>query len=805
MRIESFINARELAKQTNFEQEQSVIKSQIADDIVLHQIQTYLNDLDVNIATVPAKAIEQLSATCQLTCICEPTIQPIYGFKELQVPTDLSVSTEADANVVRSLSNIYQQSFQSVENLYGLSAIYPLETWKNQFLKADFNFFAQHNLKGSVLKAADLQASLYELMNMLSHIRKFKYNVYFKKTFFTGGMTMYTCFCSLQDGEIFFDPYNPPNAKAVNDALAALLFEKYELIGKILKEGEVKTRMPYSWRIYVSPFSKQIGVEPNYDGEHGSSNSACRIAVRNTNVSNETATGLAYVKDESSDEPTFDMSSIDGSNGICTAYKLVKSQYFDLRSAIDLEKMFGIAPGKRIAAERVISAITYIFELWQKNLKTIQYDIYCCHYNCHANSLGNVAEPQLDYDTYNIVINDKMSQIDGVFEYTLPENAVEYYLDKDTSRPEHITFIGNVFDFGVDETKDPKEGWYQRVEDGPRKIAKDGYMVVKNKNQYMWSDLHTQWTIFNKETVEIALPMVTSTAPNAEVTAVFSFEYGGSVRPDPWPANSIPTTQTLDIANDGMHGTLTVTYTVNGISNISINGLWKIQAIPAQPYTGSSVVPAIVVQTLKGTVVNTSDYTAVCTNNVDPGIANVKVTGRGIYVGSIETTFQIVKQQRNISNATIAAISDQEYTGSALTPSLTVTYNEIILVAGTDYNTSYSNNTNIGTATVTITGTNSTASGHDSYFGTKSTTFRIVKNISKSEIADIPDQTYTGSPINPTLTVTQDGQTLTNGTHYTVEYTNNTEVGTATATITGIGWYFGTKSKDFNIVEAPSG
>ena len=69
-------------------------------------------------------------------------------------------------------------------------------------------------------------------------------------------------------------------------------------------------------------------------------------------------------------------------------------------------------------------------------------------------------------------------------------------------------------------------------------------------------------------------------------------------------------------------------------------------------------------------------------------------------------------------------------------------------------------------------------------------------------IAAIPDQTYTGSAIEPEVTVT-DGETpLTLGTDYTVSYSANINVGTATATITGIGDYSGTVEKEFAITKA---
>ena len=75
---------------------------------------------------------------------------------------------------------------------------------------------------------------------------------------------------------------------------------------------------------------------------------------------------------------------------------------------------------------------------------------------------------------------------------------------------------------------------------------------------------------------------------------------------------------------------------------------------------------------------------------------------------------------RDISTATFSVVSDQTYTGSAITPEPTVTVGGTLLTKGTDYTLGYSNNTNVGTATITATGTGN-------YSGTASTTFQIVK------------------------------------------------------------------------------
>ena len=72
-------------------------------------------------------------------------------------------------------------------------------------------------------------------------------------------------------------------------------------------------------------------------------------------------------------------------------------------------------------------------------------------------------------------------------------------------------------------------------------------------------------------------------------------------------------------------------------------------------------------------------------------------------------------------------------------------------------------------------------------------------DLAGASIADIANQTYTSYPLAPEVSVTLNGEKLIKDKDYTVEYSGNTEVGEATATITGQGWYFGTVEKTFKI------
>ena len=66
-------------------------------------------------------------------------------------------------------------------------------------------------------------------------------------------------------------------------------------------------------------------------------------------------------------------------------------------------------------------------------------------------------------------------------------------------------------------------------------------------------------------------------------------------------------------------------------------------------------------------------------------------------------------------------------------------------------------------------------------------------------VLSVAGVTYNGKNQTPAVTVKVAGRTLTNGTDYTVAYSNNKNVGTATAQVTGKGAYNGTVTKTFNI------
>ena len=155
----------------------------------------------------------------------------------------------------------------------------------------------------------------------------------------------------------------------------------------------------------------------------------------------------------------------------------------------------------------------------------------------------------------------------------------------------------------------------------------------------------------------------------------------------------------------------------------------------------------------------------------------------------------------NLSQAKIELDQDCfAATGSACCPKVTVTCNGEELKEGTHYKVSYSNNVNVGTATVFVY-----ALSGSGYGGSVSTTFRICNDLSKGRIGAIQDQHYAGSAVEPSVAVyDSDDKLLTYGVDYSLSYQNNNAPGTAQVVATGTGEYTGSLQAAFTILDDAS-
>ena len=175
-------------------------------------------------------------------------------------------------------------------------------------------------------------------------------------------------------------------------------------------------------------------------------------------------------------------------------------------------------------------------------------------------------------------------------------------------------------------------------------------------------------------------------------------------------------------------GYVTITASANGYDSVSKdvkivvskkslnNGLLTLSET-SYVYDGTYKKPAATV-TFGGKVLQEGkDYTISYRNNLNVGVTTVIATGMGDYTGYTSKNFTITK--RAMAGGTVSVASSVSFTGSNITPSVTVKVAGRTLTSDTDYTVSYSNNKNVGTSNVYVY-------GKGNYSGSLSAKFDIV-------------------------------------------------------------------------------
>ena len=268
------------------------------------------------------------------------------------------------------------------------------------------------------------------------------------------------------------------------------------------------------------------------------------------------------------------------------------------------------------------------------------------------------------------------------------------------------------------------------------------------------------------------------------------------------------TDYTVTYTNDTNAGNAVATVTGKGIFAGSKNLNYIIEAIDIGSYkleiqsdsynydaTEKKPEVKVVISEIAGKkyYLNASSYTVKYQNNKNVGTANVTVTGAGSYSGELKGTFEILP--RDIAGATVTTSQKSYgYTGKEIKPEVAVTLSDGTgLIFGTDYTVSYEDNTDIGTATVNVT-------GRGNYTGKAKGSFGIGADIKDAEIVLSKDQyIYSGKRNTPKATVVFAGKTLIENVDYTISYEDCIDAGTARVVVSGEGDYGGTAEKTFEI------
>ena len=180
---------------------------------------------------------------------------------------------------------------------------------------------------------------------------------------------------------------------------------------------------------------------------------------------------------------------------------------------------------------------------------------------------------------------------------------------------------------------------------------------------------------------------------------------------------------------------------------------------------------------------------------LDAGEYEVLLRGKGNYTGECISKI-VITEKILLSKASLSYTNKHAYKGGKAVEldDLVVKVKGQILAKGKDYTVEYSNNKEVGTATVVVR-------GMGIYAGSKKGNFSITGTSLKSaKIEGLYDLTYNGKAQTPYLKISRDGVRLKQDVDYVVSYTNNVNVGKGKVVIKGIGQYTGTINKTFRIL-----
>ena len=209
-------------------------------------------------------------------------------------------------------------------------------------------------------------------------------------------------------------------------------------------------------------------------------------------------------------------------------------------------------------------------------------------------------------------------------------------------------------------------------------------------------------------------------------------------------------------------------------------------------YDGTAKTPTVTVKkTINGaeqTLTAGDDYTVSYFDNVNAGEAAIFIIGEGGFSGGKVVKFEITKAKVNVPTGTDATYDGTEKTGIVADTATPARYELTGTTAATEPGLYF--------AVASLNSDN--YQWADGTEGAKAVQWKITSAEAKITIAEIADQMYTGSAVEPEVTVTTDPE----GVAYDVTYSNNVEPGTATVTVTAKGGYTGEATANFKIVEA---
>lgn len=168
-----------------------------------------------------------------------------------------------------------------------------------------------------------------------------------------------------------------------------------------------------------------------------------------------------------------------------------------------------------------------------------------------------------------------------------------------------------------------------------------------------------------------------------------------------------------------------------------------------ETYDGTPLRPEMEVYFGTERLTEGKDYEIRLENNISAGTATVTVVGIGLYEG--ERTYNFTILPCEISEKDISVSGSLEYNGAPVEPQITVTKDGKTLQYGKDYTVTYFDNTDVGTAYVTV-------EGIGNYCNSVNLEYEIYRNEDEEpETPDTPDKPEQNDPSNDNTDKTDNG------------------------------------------------
>ena len=237
------------------------------------------------------------------------------------------------------------------------------------------------------------------------------------------------------------------------------------------------------------------------------------------------------------------------------------------------------------------------------------------------------------------------------------------------------------------------------------------------------------------------------------------------------------------------------------ISPKTLTGAMVSMETESYVYDGTAQTPAVTVADGEPSILAEGDYEVAYSNNVNVGTAFAVVTGKGNYAGTVKKSWQIVPDAVVASAASYEGIYDGA--GHGIEVSVTKPEGAVVKCAlaaegpFVDGSVLFTNATDGAVAVWYVVEAENYVSA------TNSVTVNISPKDLTEAMVSLEKESYVhdGTAKTPAVTVVDGAPSILAETDYDVAYSNNVEVGTAFAVVTGKGNYAGEVLKPFTIEE----